>query len=498
MSPLSLPSLAPTKKLLHRIFAIDPRALGLLRLALGAIALVHVATLAASLTTFYSEAGVLPAKDLLTVHPDRYSLHLLSGDSRVLTALFSVHLVAAGALFLGYRTRLATFVTWLLTISVQLRNPLLNDGADALLAMMLFWGNFVPWGECLSLDVLWGRKTRLSAPVLSVGSFALLLQMPLVYAVTAMQKNGPMWRTDFDAVYFALNNDFIASRFGGLLGSAPLPLLKTLAIFTLAAEASLPFLLFYPGKSRAPRLFALGLALLLQAGFFACFDVGIFPFVSTAALLGFLPSTLLSRCGLPESGTVRSPIRARSYLVKEVLCAVFVGLVLLSSLSSLRVIGLRPEVSKAVSALRLSQGWRMFVQPSQKKGYYVLEGKLDGGQKIDVLHHDLTRVHWEKPDHVSSSFATRNLRKYFSVIRSDEAKPYRAAFATYLCDAWNSSADGPSQPRLAAIRLHFRSVAIQAPPDAAVDDEIVLRKTCSREPRAAHRVEPLVASLPAD
>lgn len=495
MRPTLRSSLAPLKKVVHRLFAVDPRALGLLRLALGAITLVHVGTLAASLTTFYSDVGVLPPSDLLAVRPDRLSLHLLSGDTRVLSALFAVHLLAAALLFLGYRTRLATFVTWLLTISLQLRNPLLNDGADALLAMMLLWGNFVPWGECLSLDVHLRRVTRRTAPVLSLGALAILLQMPLVYVVTAMQKNGPMWRSDFDAVYFALNNDFIASRLGVLLGSAPLPLLKGLAIFTLAAEASIPFLLFFPGKSQAPRLVGLGLGLALQVGFFTCFDVGIFPFVSTAALLGFLPSTLLSRLRVPRGDAAASFASSRSYRWSEALCAAFLGLVVLSSLSTLGLIGVRPEVSKTISALRLSQGWRMFVQPAKNTGYYVLEGKLADGQKVDVLHHDLSRVHWEKPDHVSSSFATRNLRKYFSVIRSDEAKPYRAAFATYLCNAWNAD---ESSPHLAAIRLHFRSVAIGAAANAPVDDAIVLRKGCAAAPKAAPRGEALVVSLAAD
>ena len=58
--------------------------------------------------------------------------------------LFLVAAAGAGALLLSYRTRLATLLSWVLLVSVQNRNPLLGQGGDDLLRMLLFWGLFLP------------------------------------------------------------------------------------------------------------------------------------------------------------------------------------------------------------------------------------------------------------------------------------------------------------------------------------------------------------------
>lgn len=478
----------------RRTFSADPRALGLTRVAVGAVVLAQVAVRSQGIETFYSDAGTLPRTDWARLHPHFVSLHGLSGDVRAQTALFLLHGLAALALLTGVRTRLATFVTWALTVSLAVRNPLLNDGADALLGMLLFWGNFVPWGARLSLDALRRREPVDRAPVFTVGTVGLLLQMPLVYGITVLQKHTPAWRETFDAVYYALNNDFIASRLGVLLGGAPRVLLRGLTLFTLVAELAIPFLLLAPLRSPRLRFAGVALSTTLQLGFFTCFDVGTFPFVSSAAVLPFLPALVLDGLsGRPRVATALAHLRrvaprllptsprapsaeptsAFGRSLTATLAALGIVAVVASNLASVGAFALRPEVTKTLAALRLGQGWMMFASPAKEAGWYVALGKLPDGRTVDLLHPG-EPVSWDKPTHVSSDFPTRDLRKIYSIVRADGARPYRAAFARHLCAA--------PQPggSLRAIRLYFLSRPIGGSDQEAPRKTRVLQLKCPR------------------
>jgi Vitamin K-dependent gamma-carboxylase len=494
---------------LQEIVAIDARSLAATRIAVGAVVIAQVISLAPHIPAFYADGGALSRADWHGLFPHRWCLHLISGDARVLAFLFTLHGLAALSMLIGYRTRLATFLTWALTISLQLRNPLLNDGADALLAMMLVWGNFVPWGARFSVDgaLLGAGESR--ARVVSAGTVGFVLQMPLVYLVTAAQKAGPEWRTDFSAVYYALNNDFTASRAGVALGSAPIGVLKALTVLTLLAELTVPILLLAPIRTQAARLAGIGLSTALQLGFFVCFDVGAFPFVSTAAVLVFLPPVAwtwlearpsclaLARrvraagarvlAGLGSRTRRGAPatdgLSSRARWVSQGLCVIALAIVATSALSSLRAVSLRPEVAETVATLRMTQGWKMFASPSKRRGWYVLEGTLSDDAAVDLLAGS-GPVRWEKPEHVSSAFESRAWRKYFSVMRGRETAPFRAAFGRYLCRVHAS--DRAPGARLSSIKLHYLSVPIDA--DAIEPSRtVVFEARCADEQTPRHR-----------
>ena len=83
---------------------------------------------------------------------NRWSLYFISG-SWVWALL--LHLVAAGAamaLLLGYRTRLATLISFVLLVSLHNRAPLMLQGGDNLLLLMVFWSIFLPLGARFSMD----------------------------------------------------------------------------------------------------------------------------------------------------------------------------------------------------------------------------------------------------------------------------------------------------------------------------------------------------------
>jgi len=103
------------------------------------------------------------------------SVHLAAGSVELVGALFAVQALVAVALLVGYRTRIASVLVWLLWASLHARMPLVLNGGDTLLRLVLFWAMFAPMGARFSVDALrtGGREGR----ILSVGTVGLLCQV---------------------------------------------------------------------------------------------------------------------------------------------------------------------------------------------------------------------------------------------------------------------------------------------------------------------------------
>jgi len=119
--------------------AVDGRALGALRIALGLLLLADLVLRARFLGAFYTDAGVFPRALLVERYPtiSTFSLHALSGGLWWQVALFVGAGLAALSLLVGYRTRLATVASLLLLVSLHARNPLVLNAGDSLLRRLL-------------------------------------------------------------------------------------------------------------------------------------------------------------------------------------------------------------------------------------------------------------------------------------------------------------------------------------------------------------------------
>ena len=113
-SPPESSSSGTVRTVWRSLVGIDVRSLAALRISLALIVIYDVLARARDLEAHYSDTGLLPRADLLKWKEDAYnfSIHMLSGVWWVQGLLFLVTLWAAGALLLGRRTRLASFVCW--------------------------------------------------------------------------------------------------------------------------------------------------------------------------------------------------------------------------------------------------------------------------------------------------------------------------------------------------------------------------------------------------
>jgi len=286
----------PRVNLLERLFAIDLRSLAALRIGLALLLLADLAVRSADLVAHYTDRGVLPRAFLLDRVAGRWqaSIHLMSGTAAVQAALFAIAAAFALSLLVGHRTRRATLVSWALLISLHVRNPMVLQGSDLLLRMLLLWGIFLPLGARYSVDsALDNSSERTPERVLSWASAALLLQVAMVYAFSAALKSGPEWR-DGSAVYYALQIDHFAKPFARHVLNHPL-LMRGLTYGVWGLEALGPWLLFAPQRTEPIRLAVVGALAAIQLGLWSCLELGMFPWVSIVALLPLLPSSVWDR-----------------------------------------------------------------------------------------------------------------------------------------------------------------------------------------------------------
>lgn len=139
----------------RRVFTLDLRSLAFFRVTMALLLLGDLAQRLTDLTAHYTDSGVLARNVLnrsIAWEPGMWSLHQASGDASFQLVMFAVAAVLAVMLLVGYRTKVAAIGSWIMLISLHSRNPLVVQGGDTLLRVMLFWSLFLPIGARWSVD----------------------------------------------------------------------------------------------------------------------------------------------------------------------------------------------------------------------------------------------------------------------------------------------------------------------------------------------------------
>jgi len=285
---------ARIKSYWENVFCLDTRSLALFRIVLALLLLSNLVARSSDLVPFYTDEGVLPRSALVAHFPaldSLLSIHLLGGSSVFQAALFLLTGLCAGALLVGYQTRWATFCCWLLVTSLHNRDPWTVDSGDTLLHLLLFWSLFLPLGASYSIDNALSLPHHAFAKrVSSVGKIAFTLQICFLYWFSVAFKASPEWHSEGTAVYYALNLNDYATRWGQLLVHSPFLLLLFLTRAIFWTETLAPFLLFAPFFSDRLRTLVVFLFLCLHIGLAICLELGQFSHFCCAAWLALLPS----------------------------------------------------------------------------------------------------------------------------------------------------------------------------------------------------------------
>jgi predicted DCC family thiol-disulfide oxidoreductase YuxK len=280
------------KPKLEELFGADLRSLAALRIGVALIIIVDLAQRSGDLVAHYSDFGLAPRTAVIEGTASRWliSLHFMSGVWEVQALLFLMAGLFALAMLVGYKTRLVSFVSWILLISLHTRNPFVNGGGDIMLRVVLFWCMFLPLGRCFSIDNAWATS-REECPTrcLSLGTFAYSTQILFIYWFTAILKSGPEWHSQGSAIYYALSADEVVTGLGHFLLQFP-PLLIFLTHSVLWFEFLGPVLLFSPLLTTRVRMVAVIGFWLLHLGILATLRIGIFPAVGIVSMIFFVPT----------------------------------------------------------------------------------------------------------------------------------------------------------------------------------------------------------------
>ncbi len=295
------------------VFGADLRSLATFRIVLALLVLSDLLNRATDLTVHYTDAGVMPRADLVQqlLNPWAFSLNLMNGGTLFQALLFGVAALAAFGMLVGYRTRLMTFVVWVILLSIQVRNPLVNGSESPFLRMLLFWSILLPLGAYWSVDRVRSALPRPSTRFLSLATFGLFLQIAFVYWFTAALKSGPEWRVDHTALYYALSLDQLATPVGHYLLNFP-DLLQVMTFGTFMLEAIGPILLFCPFFTGPVRTGAALSFMSLHFGIWLTMDIGIFPWVSAFCMVCFFPTWFWDR-----ASTLHSALLGRFELARR-------------------------------------------------------------------------------------------------------------------------------------------------------------------------------------
>lgn len=501
---------------LLELFAVDLRTLGLVRIVIGSILLIDLIQRLPEVGVFYSDDGLVPRTAVFDSLPQGWpsSLHFLSGRAEVELLMFALSAVFAVMLIAGCKTRLASFCSWLLLTSLHARDPFIIHGGDSLLRMLLFWGMFTPWGARFSIDSALNRFPQdLPKSVFSIGGIALLLQMPIVYVFTGVLKNGKEWRHDFTAIEYVLKSPDFPLPLGSLLTAVP-SFLKVVTIATLLVELVGPLLLFLPFFTKTARRVAIAAFVALQLGLMLTMKLGLFPIISTAALLSFVPTSfwdgLATRFGNAKRQNVfevigerlhrlvegnRStfaglwkslgvdPVRVKQPAALTLFCLVCLSYVVVDNLGSIARSPIRipSQLVFVGQFLRIHQHWALFApSPLTSCVWYVAEGRISDGRSVTVF--DGRPDGPTNPDNRKFLLKTYNWRTYWRSLTLNEGRHLRPYMARYFCENWNRSHGETEAITHITIHQLEKPTRLEGPEEESRESTL-LEYDCSTPPR---------------
>ncbi len=426
---------------LQAIAGIDLRSLAAFRIGLGMLVWLDQFVALTNARVFYSDAGILP-RSLLGEHfsssPWIWSLHTLSGAVSWEALLMIVAMAAATAVVLGWRTRAALFIAWVLTCSLQARNPTILYSGDVTLRLLCFWGLFLP------LDARWSISSRQAGAsrcgaFTSMATVGLLVQVASIYWFTAALKYGNEWTRDGTALYYVLMNDQFVRGFGRWLLGYP-DLCRWLTRSILCLELAGPFLAFIPWRTAWWRMAVVTSFWLLHLGMFLCLRLGCFPFIMMVAWLPFVPGAVWDRL-LREKAIAPSPDRPSA--LPQIIAAFCLTLSLLWNLSTVDYDQWNPRIPtwlrSTAYALRLDQWWSMFAPaPMASDGWIVMDAQLADGSHVDLLRH-ARPVSYDKPLNIAAEAPDWKWHKLLFNIVFQPWALLRSRLGQDLAEQWSQS-----------------------------------------------------------
>ena len=238
-----------------------------------------------------------------------------------------------------------------------------------------------------------GAGPPVSKTIVSAATAAILLQVGFIYFFAGAEKMlGSEWR-DGTAVYLVASHEYWARPLGAWVSAWPGILLHALTYAVLGLELLGSLLLFSPIWTPRFRMLAVGLFLLFHVTTGLSIELGLFPFITSAGLLLFVPSRWWDRFARlrlpsqplrPASEDGAGPGRWRR-MVPTGLVAIALTFTVLANVEVLRPYWIFPDRARRVATvLGVGQGWGMYAPSPYNEGFRLeIRGTLvDGSEQL--------------------------------------------------------------------------------------------------------------------
>lgn len=279
---------------LKKTFSLDDRSLALYRVLIGILVMADVIYRLEDITNFYTDVGLVP-RSIFTgemTMPWSFSLHLANGSFLVMAIFFAIHFLLGLMVTVGYKTRWAVLGSFVMAVSVHNRNWLVNNGGDDVFRAILFLSIFLPLGRRFSIDSGMQKEPSTTKEFFSTWSLAFFLQVFVIYFVSYILKDHPIWRSEYSATFYSSRLDIFTSKLGYLIRDLP-TVLKGITFFSIYLEWLGPLLLVFAfafGRFWwVLRTILVVLFIGFHFGIFLTMNIGLFTFICMAMWTIFLP-----------------------------------------------------------------------------------------------------------------------------------------------------------------------------------------------------------------
>ena len=449
-----------TLSFLSRATALDLRSLALCRVLLGTILVADALCRLPDAGLTLAADGMLPP-DLVRRfigHPWSWSVGLWCDATWWGYGLLAAEGLCGLLLAAGIGLPVMTTLAWVVVVSLVRRTAPVTNAGDVFLAVLLFWGQFLPLGR---------RSPQGGTACRGIAAVALSLQVAAVYLSAGLAKCNAVWWSG-EAVGYALSVHDHGTPLGDSIAAWGWGA-RALTWSTLAVELLGPLVLLVP-RLRLPLV---GLFVVFHLAIAATMDVCLFPWVGIAAWAALLPGSFWDSIGC---GMTRTPTGAPAGdgldPPRRVLCA---GAILVAAIAFFHANGpwrlerMPAGPRHAVQMTFLEQDWRVFGDIRPQRQWVYGRAELASGEIVDLLRHGRP-LETVLPAGGFHAVGNQRRQKLFWELPKPEYRVFAAAIATALAGEWNAI-HGPER-RIVSLEIHGARM-ITAPEPGTIQDVLM-------------------------
>lgn len=203
-------------------FSTEPAyTLGIVRIAFGALALLWSFEIGVNLHDKFGVNGIVPEPP---TYPYLWGVFYAWPGDTTLVVGWIVLMVASLALIVGWHTKPAAVLLFVMIMSFERRNPWISNSGDGLIRILSLYLALSPCGAALSLDQRRHFGSFWSAQDTKVWPLRLMqVQISIIYIATVVAKlHGDTWQHGSAVSYILRLDDMLILRAPGWMTTSPL------------------------------------------------------------------------------------------------------------------------------------------------------------------------------------------------------------------------------------------------------------------------------------